>query len=208
MATPNRGETVQKQIQQDWLNREYIEIITINLSCRSKLAVLNEKLTTLERKIDYLEACFNAVDEERFKVLGPDRTCAEWILRNGGAVKWVNSNELLKDYNELPNEGTTFHIQEIDASNASIMQNGFAHFNGCNYITKIIFHECNYLENGSFEGLKYLKNSLLFLQISSCPNITENGLFPLKILSKLKQLVMLNLIAVKNKDKVLQNLKK
>lgn len=27
------------------------------MSCRSKLALLNEKLTTLERKIDYLEAC-------------------------------------------------------------------------------------------------------------------------------------------------------
>ncbi|CAH2015970.1 unnamed protein product [Acanthoscelides obtectus] len=69
MATPNRSESVQKQIQQDWVNREYIEIITISikkitdflnsfdLSCRSKLAGLNEKLTTLERKIDYLEAC-------------------------------------------------------------------------------------------------------------------------------------------------------
>lgn len=31
--------------------------VCIDLSCRSKLAVLNEKLTTLERKIDYLEAC-------------------------------------------------------------------------------------------------------------------------------------------------------
>ncbi|KAG5884980.1 hypothetical protein JTB14_000371 [Gonioctena quinquepunctata] len=69
MAAPNRGEAVQKQIQQDWVNREYIEIITISikkitdflnsfdLSCRSKLAGLNEKLTILERKIDYLEAC-------------------------------------------------------------------------------------------------------------------------------------------------------
>jgi chromosome 3 open reading frame 10 len=26
------------------------------MSCRSRLAVLNEKLTTLERRIDYLEA--------------------------------------------------------------------------------------------------------------------------------------------------------
>lgn len=71
MAAPSsgRGEHIQKQIQQDWGNREYIEIITISikkitdflnsfdLSCRSKLAVLNEKLTTLEREIDYLEAC-------------------------------------------------------------------------------------------------------------------------------------------------------
>lgn len=31
MATPNRGETIQKQIQQDWVNREYIEIITISI---------------------------------------------------------------------------------------------------------------------------------------------------------------------------------
>ncbi|XP_050505133.1 probable protein BRICK1-A [Diabrotica virgifera virgifera] len=69
MASSNRGEAVPKQIQQDWVNREYIEIITISikkitdflnsfdLSCRSKLAGLNEKLTILERKIDYLEAC-------------------------------------------------------------------------------------------------------------------------------------------------------
>lgn len=89
-------EAVQKQIHQDWANREYIEVITASIkritdflnsfgtkfiivwirsqidfqarlnliysyipdmSCRSKLAVLNEKLTTLERRIEYLEAC-------------------------------------------------------------------------------------------------------------------------------------------------------
>lgn len=62
-------EAVQKQIHQDWANREYIEVITasikritdflnsFDMSCRSRLAVLNEKLTTLERRIDYLEAC-------------------------------------------------------------------------------------------------------------------------------------------------------
>lgn len=92
MAAPHK-EAVQKQekqIHQDWLNREYIEVITVSikkitdflnsfgmlhllveiykfdvhlsdLSCRSKLAVLNEKLTTLERKIDYLEACVSFV---------------------------------------------------------------------------------------------------------------------------------------------------
>lgn len=68
MSAPAR-DSIQKQIQQDWANREYIEVITVSikkitdflnsfdLSCRTKLAVLNEKLTTLERKIDYLEAC-------------------------------------------------------------------------------------------------------------------------------------------------------
>ncbi|XP_055690463.1 probable protein BRICK1-B [Lutzomyia longipalpis] len=59
----------QRQIHQDWANREYIEVITasikritdflnsFDMSCRSRLAVLNEKLTILERRIDYLEAC-------------------------------------------------------------------------------------------------------------------------------------------------------
>jgi len=61
-------EAIQKQIQQDWANREYVEIITgsikkiteflnsFDASCRGRLASLNERLTQLERKIDYLEA--------------------------------------------------------------------------------------------------------------------------------------------------------
>ncbi|KAK6624784.1 putative protein BRICK1 [Polyplax serrata] len=67
MASVHR-EAIQKQIEQDWANREYIELITgsikritdflnsFDMSCRSRLAVLNEKLTILERRIEYLEA--------------------------------------------------------------------------------------------------------------------------------------------------------
>jgi len=63
-----RGDEIQRQIQKDWANREYVEIITssikkiteflngFDLSCRSRLAVLNEKLTSLERRIEYIEA--------------------------------------------------------------------------------------------------------------------------------------------------------
>ncbi|OQR78192.1 putative protein BRICK1-A-like [Tropilaelaps mercedesae] len=59
---------VARGIQQDWSNREYIEIISgsikkiadfltsFDMSCRARLATLNGKLTALERKIDYLEA--------------------------------------------------------------------------------------------------------------------------------------------------------
>ena len=60
--------SVQAQIQQDWDNREFIEIIAesikkiteflnaFDLSARSRLSQLNEKLTTLERQVDYIEA--------------------------------------------------------------------------------------------------------------------------------------------------------
>ncbi|UYV67426.1 BRK1 [Cordylochernes scorpioides] len=67
MSTNGRN-AIQTQIQQDWANREYIEIITgsikkiadflnsFDMSCRARLATLNEKLTSLERRIEYLEA--------------------------------------------------------------------------------------------------------------------------------------------------------
>jgi len=33
-----------------------ISVCFVDMSCRSRLAVLNEKLTTLERRVEYLEA--------------------------------------------------------------------------------------------------------------------------------------------------------
>lgn len=61
-------ETLQRQTQADWANREYIELISgsikrisdflnaFDMSCRSRLSTLNERLTGLERKVDFLEA--------------------------------------------------------------------------------------------------------------------------------------------------------
>ena len=60
--------SVQSQVQQDWSNREFVEVITssitkiseflnaFDLSARSRLAVLNQKLTSLERQVEYIEA--------------------------------------------------------------------------------------------------------------------------------------------------------
>lgn len=60
--------SVQSQIQQDWNNREFVEVIASNikriaeflnafdLSARSRLATLNQKLTCLERQVEYMEA--------------------------------------------------------------------------------------------------------------------------------------------------------
>ena len=64
----DRMTSVQALIQQDWNNREFTELITssikkiteflnaFDLSARSRLAQLNEKLTKLERQVDYIEA--------------------------------------------------------------------------------------------------------------------------------------------------------
>ncbi|XP_046840045.1 protein BRICK1-like [Xenia sp. Carnegie-2017] len=57
-----------EQIQQDWENREFIEILSesikniakflnnFDMSCRGKLAKLDEKLTLMEQRVEYIEA--------------------------------------------------------------------------------------------------------------------------------------------------------
>jgi len=150
---------------------------------------------------------FNALDEDRKKVVGPDRTCAEWILRNGGKVKWVNADKYEDDYNHLPKDEVSVQLQEIDASNSSIMTNGFEHLKGCKYISKIILHECAYLENNALNELIYVKDSLLFLQVSRCGNITETGLLHLVKLKKLRTLVIFGLPYINEKVKILDTLR-
>lgn len=150
---------------------------------------------------------FNLLDEERRKHVGPDRTCAEWILRNGGKVKYVNAVEYESDYNSLPTEEVRFKIQEIDASGSSIMAMGFEHLKGCKNINKIILHDCSYLENDALKELVYVKETLLFLQVSQCGNITEPGLLHLTSLQKLRILIIFDLPYIKDKVKILDTLR-
>ncbi|XP_040109280.1 probable protein BRICK1 [Oryx dammah] len=61
-------DPVQREIHQDWANREYIEVITssikkianflksFDMSCRSRLATIKQKLTALELRIEYIQA--------------------------------------------------------------------------------------------------------------------------------------------------------
>lgn len=60
--------SVQRQLREDWDNREYEQIIADNiknianylssfeLSCRTKLACLSDRLNLLEKKVEFLEA--------------------------------------------------------------------------------------------------------------------------------------------------------
>lgn len=155
----------------------------------------------------WLNIVFNKVDEERRRLVGPDRSCAEWLLRNGAHVKWDNCTEFLTDYNKLPNEKIKLHIVEVDATEASIMHYGFDHFIGCEHIRKIIFHKCYYLENEALKGLTPLQNSLLYLQITECLNITEDGLIHLNALTNLKELTLAGLPYIKDKEKIVKTLK-
>ncbi|SPP72808.1 ATP synthase subunit s, mitochondrial [Drosophila guanche] len=157
----------------------------------------------------YVAVAFNQVDAERLAKVGPNRLCAEWIVKNGGGVRFVdNPTRLWKDYNSLPAETSKFSIKVVDATNASIMKIGLAHFKGCNSIDTVIFHNCKHLEDDGLEGLTHIKNSLERLQVSGCYNISDSGLGVISELKNLKQLLIFDMLFVKNMQQVALELKK
>lgn len=185
-----------------------IPSLSSSVMFRTSRTITSSNTTPLKRTLfHWINLQFNAVDDERVKQVGPDRTCAEWILRNGGKVKWVDGVEYEVDYNNLPKEEIPVRLQEIDASGSSIMTNGFEHLKGCKHISKIILHECNYLENSALKELHHVKDSLLSLQVSKCGNITEPGLLHLISLQKLRTLIIFGLPYIKERVKVLDTLR-
>ena len=67
-------------------------------------------------------------DEKRIKQVGPDRACAEWLLRCGGQVRWSDTKQFEKDYNRLALIPVGRFIEEVNADNVGINALGFKHF--------------------------------------------------------------------------------
>ena len=59
---------------------------------------------------------------------GADRACAEWVLRNGGSIKWKDSATYLTDYNLLPRtDFHNYHVEGIDLTGTDVIDMGFRH---------------------------------------------------------------------------------
>lgn len=130
----------------------------------------------------------------RLKVVGADRLCAEWILKNGGFIKFENHQTWTTNYNALPAENYRYRIEEVDTnSKTTIMAMGFDHFKDCTAVRKITLKSCKYMENEAMDKLGHLKDSLVELEINGCYNVIDEGLRTLKQLNKLQKLTIANL---------------
>lgn len=57
--------------------------------------------------------------------VGPNRACAEWLLKCGAQVKFKNWGDYLSDYNKLPpGAKESYLVEEIKAENTCIMASG------------------------------------------------------------------------------------
>ncbi|XP_050348268.1 ATP synthase subunit s, mitochondrial isoform X2 [Nymphalis io] len=149
---------------------------------------------------EYVNMMFNKPDPERIKTLGPDRACAEWVLRNGGKIIWSDGKKL-EDYNSLPPEEQSVpKIVAIDGSDSSISHYGFPHLSGCTMLEKIILHNNKYIDDRAMKGLAYGDATLKYAQVSECVNVTDIGLKEIRVLTKLNTLVLFKLSSVNNLD--------
>lgn len=137
----------------------------------------------------YFRIAFNSVDKDRLLEVGPDRLCAEWLLKNGGAVTFVGRRPI-EDYNELGSAGGGVRraIESVDATDASIMAIGFEHLRGCKAVKRINLTRCKHMENEALQQLDVVKDSLRELTLTDCFNVTDSGLVSLGGLSGLERL--------------------
>ncbi|KAK2578930.1 hypothetical protein KPH14_011136 [Odynerus spinipes] len=176
------------------------------LNGRLIASVGHEKTLSRRPLFYWLTVIFNRVDSERIKEVGPDRACAEWLLKNGAYVKWQNSSEYLTDYNFLLEEKGTKYIQAVKAVDAGITYVGFPYFDGCKHIEKVKLIDCRYICNTAMHMLSYLKDSLKHLEVIGCASVTDEGLSSLKNLKNLKILKLGEMPYLQNPDAIKKEL--
>lgn len=72
------------------------------------------------------------LDPERIKQVGPDKSCAEWLLKCGATVRFHGRTKSINDYNQLGMAVRSgAKLAEVYAEEATIMSNGFLHFSRC-----------------------------------------------------------------------------
>ncbi|GFO27437.1 ATP synthase subunit s, mitochondrial [Plakobranchus ocellatus] len=156
-----------------------------------------------------VDVAFNRVDEERVRLAGPDRAAAEWVLRNGGTIKWTTSSNHLNDYNMLPStQFENYKLEEIDLTATDVIGIGFEHLRDLHYLKKIKLHGCRTVGDDGLSHLSFVADTLTDFEISRCPMITEKGLNHILSLKQLKVLVLYDLMEIRNLDTVVANLRK
>jgi H+-transporting ATP synthase F0 complex subunit s len=188
--------------------------LLIRTADRFKNALASHNVPGLKWLIDG----FNHYDKERLKEIGPDRLAAEWIVKCGGKVKFDKVRETFEDYNALIRTTAELdprkpeqvvHVLSIDATDSSISGFGCRHFNGLEHLEDVRFVRCKSLQDF---GLEYMGDAighrLPFLEIESCPRITEYGLKHLEKFTGLKSLVLNDLRRAHGRDKTLASLEK
>ena len=158
-----------------------------------------------QAKLTYLR-----LDQEYHDTLldeaGADLLCAHFLCARHASVKFVNDSDWHKTYQHmlaLPikyQEG--MFIEAIDASNTSLLYEGFDYFRGLKHLRYLNLSGCHRVDDHCLHKLTVHLPTLEHLDISNCPSISERGLASLYNLKNLKKLSVENMEGVTLKQLV------
>ncbi|KAK6182838.1 hypothetical protein SNE40_010429 [Patella caerulea] len=142
---------------------------------------------------------------ERHQFLGPDLATAHFVVAREGSVKFVGNDRWFKEdenkNNFLPNRPVMdMYLEAINCSNTMISYRGLDNFIDLEYLKYLNFSNCHHVDDWFMSRLHQFSETLEFLDISGCKNVTDRGLECLHILKKLQGLKLSDMDHVENLD--------
>ncbi|CAF0931880.1 unnamed protein product [Brachionus calyciflorus] len=157
-----------------WLYKEK------NLSLIHAFRTYNE--TRINESIDSVNKFF----EGDLNKLGPDLHAATYTLKLGGkcrlfgSPRWLSlDSKNLEDV--LPVQSSqNFQVEGLDLSKTVIKANGISNIERCLNLKTLRLRDCIYNDDWLLSRVSHsFSNTLENLDISNCPNVTDNGLLTL-----------------------------
>lgn len=171
--------------------------LTIAQPHMSLLKICSDYVSSIRPFWHFVYYAFNRVDAERLAHVGPERCCAEWILRNGGAISLAHRpTAMITNYNALPyahHSAAPFHLHTIVADDIGLMSIGFDHLRGLRHLRRMVLRRCDHVHDDALSRLWLVSGTLRELEIRRCANIGRGGLMQLGVLKELECLTVADL---------------
>ncbi|XP_012280170.1 distal membrane-arm assembly complex protein 2 [Orussus abietinus] len=134
---------------------------------------------------------------ERHGSLGSDLAAAYFIVYRGGRVKFDEHSEWTKldkdDECNMPNKfNPNYILKAIDLSGMNIIYEGLDNLRNLTKVTWASFRNCPNFDDWCLDKITGNFPQLEYLDISSCPKITERGLESIYKITDLKTLIVTN----------------
>lgn len=136
---------------------------------------------------------------DRNQMLGNELAAAHFIVYRGGAVKFFGDDKWIKaDENQeyaLPKHyDNTKVLQAIDCSDVNLYYEGLVNFRDLKQMEWFSINGCKKLDDWAMDRISCIfSDTLLYLDVRNCPNITYRGLGSLYKMKKLKILYVDNI---------------
>lgn len=128
----------------------------------------------------------------RSQMLGSELAAAHFVVYRGGAVKFFGEDRWIKadsfgNYSLPDHYDGTKVLEAIDCSKMELYYEGLANMKNLKRLHWLSFQDCETIDDWCLDRISHLyRDSLIYLDLRECPNITFRGLGALYKMNKLK----------------------